>query len=126
MKPNVVEYLNKLKAEGCKLYVLTASPHAMTDVCLKHWGVYDMFDIVWSSDELGLPKSDPEIYPKAASVIGVDISEITFYDDNLAAITAATKAGLHTVAVYDATSSHDREKLEEIATEYIDSFKDLL
>lgn len=126
MKPFVVDYLNKLKGEGCKLYVLTASPHAMTDVCLKHWGVYDMFDIVWSSDELGLPKSDPAIYPKAASIMGADVSEIVFYDDNLAAITAATKAGLHTVAVYDETSLNDRETLKEIATEYIDSFKDLL
>lgn len=126
MKPFAVDYLNKLKGEECKLYVLTASPHAMTDVCLKRWGVYDMFDIVWSSDELGLPKSTPEIYPKAAAVIGADISEITFYDDNLAAITAGAAAGLRTVAIYDETSKRDREKLETIASEYVDSFKDLL
>ncbi len=126
MKPFAVDYLNKLKGCGCKLYVLTASPHEMTDVCLKRWGVYDMFDIIWTSDELGLPKSDPEIYSEVAGIIGADISEITFYDDNLGAITAGTKAGLYTVAIYDETSSNDKEKLEIIAAEYVDSFKSLL
>jgi len=126
MKPFAVDYLNKLKGCGCNLYVLTASPHEMTDVCLKRWGVYDMFDIIWTSDELGLPKSDPEIYSKVAGIIGADISEITFYDDNLGAITAGTKAGLYTVAIYDETSSNDKEKLEIIAAEYVDSFKSLL
>jgi HAD superfamily hydrolase (TIGR01509 family) len=126
LKPYVKEYLLHLRELGCKLYVLTASPHLFTDVCLKRNGVYDLFEQIWSTDDFGLPKSNPEIYYNAADRIGAPVSEITFYDDNLTALSTAAKAGLHTVAVYDDTSKNDREPLTEISDKYVETMKELL
>ena len=38
---------------------------------------------MWSTDDFALPKTDPEIYKKAAERIGRPVSEILFLDDNL-------------------------------------------
>ena len=125
-KPYIPELLKKLKSEGHILAVLTASPHITTDVCLKKNGVYDLFDKVWSVNDFGLTKSQPEIYVEAAKRLGADISEITFFDDNLTALTTAKKAGLECVAVYDKSSENDTEKIKNIADRYIVSAKELL
>ena len=56
LKPGVYDYVNKLKRDGAKLYVLTASPHIVTDICLKNNGIYDLFEQVWSVEDFGLSK----------------------------------------------------------------------
>ena len=40
-KPYVKEYLQKLKDQGCRLFVLTASPHLVLDVCMERNGIAD-------------------------------------------------------------------------------------
>ena len=45
-KPGVTETLKELKRRGAGLNILTASPHAALDPCLKRLGLYDMFDNV--------------------------------------------------------------------------------
>ena len=60
-KKNVIEALKSLKADGCGLHVLTASPHTMLDPCLKRLGIFDLFDNVWSCDDFATTKADPDI-----------------------------------------------------------------
>ena len=123
-KPQVKEYLEHLKAGGAKLFVLTASPHMMTDVCLKNNGVYDLFDHVWSVEDFGMSKSSPDIFLHVAEVLGVTVEEITYYDDNLTAVTNSTKAGLDTVAVYDGQKPEMWEEIKAAGKHYIDTFAD--
>lgn len=125
-KAGVKEYLLQLKAQGCSCNVLTASPHDTTDVCLQHNGLYDLFDHVWSTDDFGLSKGSPEIYHRAAERLGCTIDDIVFFDDNLLALTAAKKAGLEVVGVYDKFSREDRESIRQLVHRYIDSFSQLL
>lgn len=126
LKESVAEYLHQLKAENCSLNVLTASPHKMLDVCLKRVGIYDLFDNVWSCDDFGTTKSDPQIYIEAARKIGVDVSDIVFFDDNINAVKTAAKAGLATVGVYDKTGEDFTDQLKDAADGYICSFAELV
>ena len=126
MKPFVKEYLAYLKENGCSLFVLTASPHATVDPCLKRCGLFDEFVEVWSTDDFSLRKSDPTIYLKAAEKIGADISDIVFYDDNYLALSTAVSTGITCVGVHDDTSASDREKITETVDVFVDSFKELL
>ena len=126
LKPYVKEYLVQLKRRGASLYVLTASPHALTDVCLKRNGVWDCFENVWSTDDFGLVKSEPQIYHAVAAKLGGREEDILFFDDNLLALTAAKKAGLQTVGVFDASSLSSEEDFRRCSDRYIHSFQDLL
>ena len=120
------EYVEKLKKEGCKLYVLTASPHACTDPCLKRNGIFELFDTVWSSDDFGITKANPQIYRDAAERIGCEISDIMFYDDNFTALETAKKAGLATTGVYDPASDDFKDGILATADVYINSFEELM
>lgn len=125
-KPNVAETLKKLKESGASLNVLTASPHATLDVCLKRNGLYDMFDNVWSCDDFETTKANPEIYKMAAEKIGKPIGEILFADDNFNAVSAAAKSGIATCGVYDPSSEEYTDKIKEAADCYIADFSELL
>ena len=126
LKAGVGDYLRKRKAEGAKLYVLTASPHIVTDICLQHNGVYDLFDCVWSVEDYGIAKGDARVYEAVADRIGCKTSDITFFDDNLTALSTGQKAGCYCVAVYDRHTEEEFSALCSAGDSFIRSFEDLL
>ena len=126
LKADVGEYLRKRKAEGARLYVLTASPHIVTDICLQHNGVYDLFDCVWSVEDYGIAKGDVRVYEAVAARIGCKTSDITFFDDNLTALSTGNAAGCYCVAVYDRHTEEEFSALCGAGDSFIRSFEDLL
>ena len=125
-KSNVIEVVRKLKARGDSLHVLTASPHATLDPCLKRLGIFDLFENVWSCEDFGTTKADPEIYRRAAEKIGRPVEEIIFLDDNLNADKTAKQAGMIVYGVYDASSKEYAEEIKEVTDRYILDFSELL
>lgn len=122
LKPGVGDYLRKLKAEGCGLCVLTASPHLVTDVCLQHNGVYDLFDHVWSVEDYGMSKSETALFDAVTRRLSCTAGDVRFYDDNLTACTTAVKAGWFTYAVNDGQSEDILCQLRAVAHAYVPSF----
>lgn len=122
LKDGVFEYLKMLRKNNCSLNVLTASPHKMLDPCLMRNGIYDMFDNIWSTDDFGLTKVQPEIYKKAVKRLGVKVDEAVFFDDNVGAVKTAKEAGLYVVGVYDESGEDFTEQIKESADLYIESF----
>jgi HAD superfamily hydrolase (TIGR01509 family) len=125
LKQGVYNALKYLKEKGKRLYILTASPHLVLDVCLKRNGVYDTFDGVYSCEDFNTTKSDVNIYYMLADKIGVKNSEIAFFDDNINSIMTAKKAGLYTVGVYDDAGVLFKEQLEKTANAYIMTFEEI-
>jgi len=124
-KKGVRDCLVAMKNNGYKLHVLTASPHAWLDPCLKRLNMYDLFDNVWSSDDFGTGKTDPNIYHRVAEKIGADVSDITFLDDNINADKTAKSAGTKVIAVYDETSKNDEEEMKSLFDGYVYDFEEL-
>ena len=125
-KKNVISTLKELKNRGASLNVLTASPHSVLDVCLKRIGIYYLFDNVWSCDDFGTTKSDPEIYVHAAKRLGIDVCDVLFLDDNLNADKTAKSAGMQVCGVYDESSDEYAEEIKRISDFYICDFSELL
>ena len=125
-KPNVIETLKKLKEQGADLYVLTASPHSVLDVCLKRLGMFDLFTFIWSCDDFGTTKVDPKIYKMAAEKIGKPIEDILFLDDNYNADKTAASVNMKVCGVYDRSSEEYTEEIKRISDHYIYDFSKLL
>lgn len=125
-KAHVPEVLQALKEKGASLNVLTASPHLNLDVCLKRLGMYDIFDNVWSCDDFGTGKSDPEIYKMAAQRLGTTVEQVLFLDDNLNADKAAKAAGMRVCGVFDESSREYIQEMKEATDYYIYDFTELL
>lgn len=124
LKAGVREYLESLA--GDRLFVLTASPHIVTDVCLEKNGVFDKFEQVWSVEDYGIPKTKTELFYEVARRIGCEVGDIMFYDDNLTAITTAKAAGCCVFGVYDRQDAAERERACAVSDRFIDSFCQLL
>ena len=126
LKAGVGEYLRRLHSQGARLFVLTASPHIVTDACLKNNGVYGLFERVWSVEDFGMSKSDVTIFYKVAETIGCDVSEVNYFDDNLTAVTNSKKAGYFVYGIKDSQTKADIEKIMELSDRFVESFEDLL
>ena len=125
-KPNVISTLKALKARGDSLNVLTASPHATLDPCLKRLGLFDLFDNVWSCDDFNTTKADPKIYEMAAQKLGADVCDVIFLDDNLGAVSTAKQAGMRVFGVYDKSSKEYTAEMKAVSERYIADFAELI
>ena len=125
-KEGVIDTLRRLRARGDSLNILTASPHIMLDPCLLRLGIFDLFDNVWSSDDFGTTKSNPEIYKMAAKKLGVSTDEVIFVDDNINAVKTAKAAGTVAYGIYDESSADSADEMKAVAVRYLKSFAELL
>ena len=125
-KAGVIETLNVLKSRGDSLNVLTASSHRTLDPCLKRLGIFDIFDNVWSCDDFGTSKANPEIYHLAAERLGKRVKEIIFIDDNLGADKTAKAAGMTVYGIYDDSSAEYVDDIKAATDAYLYEFKELL
>lgn len=125
-KQNVKSTLHALIEQGHHLNVLTASPHETLDPCLKRLGLFDMFDHIWSCDDFHTTKADPDIYWQASKILGKDIQEILFLDDNIYALQTAKLAGMKICGVYDDSSSTSIQQIKQISDCYIYNFSELI
>lgn len=126
LKAGVYEYLHRLYNEGARLFVLTASPHIVTDVCLKNNGVYGLFERVWSVEDFKMSKSDVNIFYKVADTIGCDVSEVNYFDDNLTAVTNSKRAGYCVYGISDMQTQEDIDMIKELSDHFVESFEELI
>lgn len=126
LKSNVGPTLKELKNRGISLNILTASPHTTLDACIERLGLWEFFDNVWSCDDFGTTKADPNIYVMVAKKLGKRPQEILFLDDNINANKTAKIAGMLTCGVYDESSKDDIEQMKNVTDFYVYDFSELL
>lgn len=92
----VFEIVKKLKKEGYRLVILsnTIHPHAEDN---KARGIFDDFERLVLSHEVGFAKPDPRIYGLTLEKLEMDPHEAFFVDDKFENIEAANTAGIHGV-----------------------------
>ena len=125
-KEHVISVLHQLRAQRARLNVLTASPHITLDACLKRLGMFELFEHVWSCDDFGTTKADPNIYRMVADELGEKVENILFLDDNLNADKTAKAAGMKVCGVYDDSSKDYIEEMKQETDYYINNFSELL
>lgn len=125
-KEGVAETLREMKKRGYGLNVLTASPHIALDPCLMRLGIFELFDNVWSCDDFGTTKANPEIYKMAAIRLGGSVGEVIFVDDNINAVKTAKAAGMVSVGIFDESSAEYIEEFKAVADAYVKDFSELL
>ena len=125
-KKNVIDTLKKLKEKGKSINILTASPHQTLDPCAHRLGLFELCDNVWSCDDFGTTKADPEIYKMAAQRLGVAVEDVLFIDDNLNADKTAKAAGMTVFGIYDKYSADYAEEMKSECDGYLYDICELL
>ncbi|MXY36377.1 MAG: HAD family phosphatase [Dehalococcoidia bacterium] len=97
--PGAVELVRGLKAIGLPLAVASSSHRANVEVCLERLGIADAFDVIVAGNDITHGKPLPDIYLRAAGLLGVAPRDCLAIEDAPAGIQAAHAAGMTCWAV---------------------------
>ncbi len=125
-KPGAVELVRALSAAGVPLAVATIGDPALARAALTRLGMGDCFCELLACSELGVSKREPTVYREAARRLGTLPAATAVFEDTLTAVTTAAKAGFPVVAVEDAASAPDAERIRAAAALYVRNLMDAL
>lgn len=126
LKKGAYEYLCRLRENGVKLAVATASNEALYLPGLKRTGIDGFFEAFATVDECERKKGFPDVYSLACRKLGVPDSDAVVFEDIYVAVCGAKDGGFRTVGVYDETSKRDTELIRAKADAFIMDFTELL
>ena len=109
LKPGVAELLERLRQDGVKLCIATATDRHLVEAALDRCGVLSCFGEIFTCNEVGHGKDEPDIFEEALRFLGTRREETLVFDDALYAVRTAKEAGFPVAAVYD---SHERSQAE--------------
>jgi HAD superfamily hydrolase (TIGR01509 family) len=104
----LLDLLKKLKAARVPRAVATSAPTANVRMILSRTGARRYFRTVVDSTGIKKGKPHPDIFLRAAHKLGVPPSRCVVFEDSLAGIEAAHRAGMKVVGI---TTTHSRREL---------------
>ena len=93
----VMVNLEDLKSKGIKIAIGSSSKN--TPIILKQIGLDNYFDAVSDGNNISKSKPDPEVFLKAADMLGIPYENCMIVEDADAGIEAGKAAGMKTLAV---------------------------
>ena len=97
--PGARGLLAALRTSGIPRAVGSSTPRANLDSIFASTGLGEFFDAVVSADDVVNGKPAPDVFLKAASLLGVPAQRCVVLEDALFGIEAAQRAGMKVVAV---------------------------
>lgn len=126
LKKGVKEFLDYALKKGKKLCVASATTGRLIELTLKANGVFNKFEFYLSCPDLGMYKDKPDIYLKAANMMGLTKDEVVIFEDAHHAVLTAKSGGLKVVAVYDECAQKFEDIIKENADIYINTMDQLI
>lgn len=120
---NAGEYVRKLKEQGRKIALATASTEELYKPVLKRNGILECFDCFVSTEQVKRGKGFPDVYELAAEKLGLGAQDCVVYEDIVEGIKGAKAGGFFAVACLNDHYSHDWDEMREIADEIVEDGK---
>jgi beta-phosphoglucomutase len=95
--PGCMEFIGELR--NAKIRVAIGSASKNTPLILERVGIMGLFDAVADGNSVEKAKPDPEVFIKAAELVGVDPVNCVVFEDAVAGIQAALNAGMKCIGV---------------------------
>ena len=97
---DVITLLEDLKKEGFKLAIGSSSKN--TKMILKQLEITDYFDAISDGTNITNSKPDPEVFLKAADMLGLRPNECAVVEDAYSGVLAANRGGFTSIGIGDA------------------------
>lgn len=97
--PNVKEVLEFIKDRKQPIALGSASKNARP--ILEKVGLLPFFDVIIDGNDVSNAKPDPEVFVRAAKLLGIDNENAVVFEDSLAGIEAANIAGMLSIGIGD-------------------------
>lgn len=100
--PGLVEFLERHRESP--MAVATNAERANADFVLETGGLRKYFRAVVDGEQVARPKPDPEVFLRAAGLLGLPPADCIVFEDSLTGVEAARAAGARVVGL---TTTHD-------------------
>lgn len=119
--PDVERILQYLKDNGQKIALGSASKNARP--ILEKVGILHFFDAIVDGNDVTNAKPDPEVFLRAAQMLGIPANESVVFEDAVAGVQAANAAGMVSIGIGDAKTLHEAQHnfndFTEIDTDFL-------
>jgi beta-phosphoglucomutase len=115
--PGVKALLEKLKQDGTPIAVASTPAKESVLLTLETAGLRQYFNVIVGLDDVRLGKPAPDIYLKAAEILGIKPKDCWVVEDSLSGIQAGKAAGMKVVGVQ--TGFHSRKGLLDAGAEIV-------
>lgn len=123
-KPGAREFLDALRAKNVPMAIATANEKSTVEAALERLGARGYFTEILTCSALNTSKMKPDIFIKAAEVLGSAPGEAWVFEDSYHAAKTAHDAGFRVAAVYDKYSENELEQLKRTADIYMEEYWD--
>jgi beta-phosphoglucomutase len=117
----VVPVLQYLKDNGQKIALGSASKNARP--ILEKVNILHFFDAIVDGNDVTNAKPDPEVFLRAAQLVGASASDSIVFEDSVAGVQAANIAGMVSIGIGDAKTLHEAQynfnDFTEIHTDFL-------
>jgi mannitol-1-/sugar-/sorbitol-6-/2-deoxyglucose-6-phosphatase len=102
-----VEAVQLVRACGLRCAVASSSPRPLIDAVVARLGIAEHIDAVCSAEDEALGKPAPDVFLRAAELVGVPPASCLAIEDSALGVLAARAAGMPCAAIPDATTARD-------------------
>lgn len=121
LKPGVVPLLKLLKEKGVEMAVATSSPREIVLAVLSRLDILCYFSYVVTCGDVGAGKDRPDVYHRAARLMGSSPQATIVFEDALHAVSTAAAAGYYVIGVYDPSEGVHEADIIPLCSQYLKS-----
>ena len=132
-KPNVSLLIHLLKYLRFKLALATITTEHQLEIyykenqkMLNEMNIEKTFDLITTKETVHKKKPDPEVYFIIMDYFKVSPNECLVFEDSLAGVLAANRAGIEVVNIYDKYADVERDEINKITDYNIISYDEFI
>lgn len=107
--PGIADWLARLKQDGWRQAVASSAPPANIDVLVEVLGLDEVFDATVSAEEVRHGKPAPDVFLRAAELVGVPPARSVVVEDAAIGVLAGRRGGMRTIGI---EGGHHAEPLD--------------
>ena len=121
-RPGVRQLIAEAQRRGLPIAVASSSLREWVDLKLSVIGLTDAFPVKLGGDDIENGKPAPDIYIKAARLIGLDATECVAIEDSPIGLAAASASGAYTVCTLTDSTRHLDLSAADVIIENLEEF----
>lgn len=125
--PGAADFLRTMKERGYKLGVATATARHIAVHALRRLGMLELMDAFISTKDIGVEKTEPNVYLECAKLMGLEKDEVVVFEDALYCGQTLRKHGFTFVGVHDRTMPDVQwAEFAPLADRTVEDYRELL
>jgi len=125
-KPYAIDFLKKLREEGVRCCIATATDKEFALEALKVHGMDEYFEFIFDESDAGCSKANEQYFERLLEKLGCEKNECMLFEDAAYSIRTAKKFGIRVTGIEDTYAIEGSDIVKALSDQYVCSFSELI